>query len=279
MPSYLPLSLLSLRLDFSCALFSPDGSLVANAPHLPVHLGSMSFAVKYQIEYLKTQDNQGFKRGDVVLANHPAAGGSHLPDITCITPVFSQGKDEIIFFTASRGHHADIGGILPGSMPPTSKSLYEEGAQIKSFKIVKEGSYDRKGLLKHLCQDPSKYPGCSGTRCLRDVESDLQAQIAANQKGINLIQSLIEEWSLETVQQYMVFIRENAELAVRNLLKHVAKDQGTNQLHAIDYMDDGTPIELRISIDAEKGSAVFDFEVSVETFGAQFRLWHLKRWR
>ncbi|KDN53009.1 Hydantoinase B/oxoprolinase [Tilletiaria anomala UBC 951] len=249
------------RLDFSCALFSPDGSLVANAPHLPVHLGSMSFAVRYQIAHLaQANGGDGIQRGDVILANHPAAGGSHLPDMTCITPVFAEDRDEVIFFTASRGHHADIGGILPGSMPPTSKTLYEEGAQIKSFKIVSQGEYDRHGLIKHMLEDPSKYPGCSGSRCIRDVESDLQAQIAANQKGINLIQMLVEEWGLGTVQEYMLHIRNNAELAVRNLLRDVSKRQGTNSLHAIEYMDDGTPIELRVTIDPSAGSAIFDFE-------------------
>ncbi|UZJ55354.1 hypothetical protein CBS101457_004674 [Exobasidium rhododendri] len=255
------------RLDFSCALFSPDGGLVANAPHLPVHLGSMSFAVQYQIARLKEgkhggdqDEDKGINKGDVILANHPSAGGSHLPDMTCITPVFDEEGKEIIFFTASRGHHADIGGILPGSMPPTSKDIFEEGAQIKSFKIVKKGVFDRKGLLFHLCEEPAKYPGCSGTRCLRDVESDLQAQIAANQKGINLIHGLVEEWGLKTVQDYMQFIRSNAELAVRNLLKEVSRKQGTKELQAIDYMDDGSPIQLKVTINAEDGSAIFDFE-------------------
>lgn len=245
------------RLDFSCALFSPDGGLVANAPHLPVHLGSMSFAVRYQIESL---GKDGIHQGDVLLANHPSAGGSHLPDITCITPVFDDSGKQIIFFTASRGHHADIGGILPGSMPPTSKTIYEEGAQIKSFKIVSKGEYDRKGLLKHILEDPAQYPGCSGTRCLRDVESDLQAQIAANQKGINLIHGLVKEWGLETVQSYMGHIRSNAETAVRNLLRQVAKENGTKELLAVDYMDDGSPIQLKVTIDTENGSAIFDFE-------------------
>jgi N-methylhydantoinase B/oxoprolinase/acetone carboxylase alpha subunit len=245
------------RLDFSCALFSPDGGLVANAPHLPVHLGSMSFAVRYQIE---TLGKDGIHQGDVLLANHPSAGGSHLPDITCITPVFDDSGKQIIFFTASRGHHADIGGILPGSMPPTSKTIYEEGAQIKSFKIVSKGEYDRKGLLKHILEDPAQYPGCSGTRCLRDVESDLQAQIAANQKGINLIHGLVKEWGLETVQSYMNHIRANAETAVRNLLRQVAKENDTKELLAVDYMDDGSPIQLKVTIDTEKGSAIFDFE-------------------
>lgn len=248
------------RLDFSCAIFSPDGSLIANAPHLPVHLGSMSFAVRWQAEHSHEFEHGAFKRGDVMLTNHPVAGGSHLPDITCITPVFAPDRDEIIFYTASRGHHADIGGILPGSMPPTSKTLFQEGAQIRSFKIVNQGVYDHDGLRKLLVEEPAKFPGCSGTRCFRDVESDLKAQIAANNKGIQLINDLVEEWSLQTVQDYMLHIRDNAELAVRNLLRRVAKQQNSNELHAIDHMDDGSPIELHITIDGDKGCAVFDFE-------------------
>lgn len=248
------------RLDFSCAIFAADGSLIANAPHLPVHLGSMSFAVQYQAEHLHELGQGSFKRGDVVLANHPAAGGSHLPDITCITPVFAPDRDEIVFFTASRGHHADIGGILPGSMPPTSKTLFQEGAQIRSFKIVSEGVYDQKGLMHLLLTEPAKYPGCSGTRCFRDVESDLKAQIAANHKGIQLLNDLVHEWGLETVQSYMMHIRDNAEFSVRNLLRRVANTQKSTDLHAIDYMDDGSPIELHITINPSSGSAIFDFE-------------------
>ncbi|KAL9932364.1 hypothetical protein V8E36_008843 [Tilletia maclaganii] len=248
------------RLDFSAALFSPDGSLVANAPHLPVHLGSMSYAVRWQIDHLKSKGER-FRSGDVILANHPAAGGSHLPDMTVITPVFKEDdEDEIIFFCATRGHHADIGGILPGSMPPTSTHLREEGAAIFSFKIVSEGTFDHEGLEKLLVHDPAQYPGCSGSRCFRDVESDLKAQIAANQKGIGLIQMLVEEWGLQTVQDYMAHIRANADYAVRNLLREVAEKQKTDELRAVDYMDDGTPIQLLVKIDKQQGSAVFDFE-------------------
>lgn len=145
-------------------------------------------------------------------------------------------------------------------MPPHSKTLHEEGAQIKSFKIVEGGKYNRDGVVKHLLEDPAQYPGCSGTRCLRDVESDLQAQIAANQKGINLLNVLIDEWGLQMVQDYMMYIRSNAELSVRNLLKEVAKRQETTHLYAKDYMDDGSPIELKITIDEMDGSAFFDFE-------------------
>ncbi|NIA19470.1 MAG: 5-oxoprolinase, partial [Xanthomonadaceae bacterium] len=139
------------RLDFSCALFGPDGKLVANAPHLPVHLGSMSEAVKAQIHL----QNNHFKAGDVLVTNHPAAGGSHLPDITVITPVLREGKP--IFFVASRGHHADIGGISPGSMPPFSRRLKEEGACIMSFKLVDNGIFQQEGITA-LLQEPGNLP-------------------------------------------------------------------------------------------------------------------------
>ncbi|KAJ3805540.1 Hydantoinase B/oxoprolinase [Lentinula lateritia] len=244
------------RLDFSCALFAPDGDLVANAPFIPIHLGSMSFAVKYQ----KKLYGKDLKEGDVLMTNSPHAGGSHLPDITIITPVFDSTLKEIIFFTASRGHHADIGGILPGSMPPTSVNIFEEGAEIVSFKIVDAGVFDREGLLDYMVEQPSKYPGSSGCRNIRDVESDLKAQIAANHKGIQLIHAIVDDYGLETVQEYMYHIRSNAELSVRNLLRDVAQRAGTNELSAIDYLDDGSPIQLKVAINSSEGSAVLDFE-------------------
>ncbi|KAG0051544.1 hypothetical protein BGZ83_003585 [Gryganskiella cystojenkinii] len=250
------------RLDFSCALFGPDGGLVANAPHIPVHLGSLSHAVKYQMEYYKGDITEG----DVIMTNHPAAGGSHLPDITIITPVFNNG--EIVFFVASRGHHADIGGILPGSMPPNSKELYQEGAAIRSFKLVSKGHFDLEGLTKLLVDEPAKYPGCSGTRCLRDNVSDLKAQVAANHKGIGLVKGLIHEYGLEVVQAYMMHIRKNAEMAVRDLLKGALRRSEGKDLIATDFMDDGSRISLRIEINPEDGSAIFDFEgTSEEVYG------------
>ncbi|KAG8916547.1 hypothetical protein FRC00_014705, partial [Tulasnella sp. 408] len=224
------------RLDYSCALFAPDGDLVANAPFIPIHLGSMSFAVKYQMNLL----GKDLKNGDVIMTNSPRAGGSHLPDITIITPVFSQDQpDKIIFFTASRGHHADIGGILPGSMPPTSVNIFEEGAEIVSFKIVKEGVFDRDGMLDYLVERPAKYPGCSGCRNIRDVESDLKAVrfVALTPSPPHAVTA---EYSLETVQEYMYHIRNNAEQSVRNLLRDVAKRRGA-KLSARDYLDDGSP--------------------------------------
>lgn len=242
------------RLDFSCALFTKEGGLVANAPHIPVHLGAMAAAVRYQIKHW--QDKGGIQEGDVLISNHPQiAGGSHLPDITAITPVFHNG--EIIFFVASRGHHADIGGIAPGSMPPHSKALVDEGAMIVAFKIVKNGEFQEEGVTEIL-NAPGKIPGNSGTRNLRDNLSDLRAQIAANNSGIRLLQELVEENGLHVVEAYMNFIQENAEATVRLMLKDFSAKNGT-KVSAVDYMDDGSPIQLSIEIDQNSGDATFDF--------------------
>lgn len=241
------------RLDFSCALFSPDGGLVANAPHVPVHLGSMQFAVKYQHKLWEGKLDDG----DVLVSNHPSCGGTHLPDITVITPVFDHGI--IVFYVASRGHHADIGGLLPGSMPPNSKRLYQEGAAIKAEKLVSKGVFNEARMTELLLTEPAQHPGCSGTRCLKDNISDLKAQVAANNKGINLIQSLISEYGLRKVHTYMYAIQNTAERAVRELLKETYVKFAGEPLNATDYMDDGTPIVLTVTINNEDGSACFDF--------------------
>ena len=241
------------RLDYSCALFDSTGGLVANAPHLPVHLGSMSTCVSTQARIWHGK----LKRGDVLVSNHPSYGGTHLPDITVITPAFHD--DQIIFYVASRAHHADIGGILPGSMPPHSRELFQEGASIKSEKLVSEGKFDEARITSLLYDEPAQYPDCSGTRCLADNLNDLKAQIAANQKGINLLSALITDYSEPVVQFYMHAIQDNAENSVRHLLKGVAAKFAGKPLTAIDYMDDGSPIQLKITIDAQKGEAVFDF--------------------
>lgn len=242
------------RLDYSCALFDENGGLVANAPHLPVHLGSMSTCVQKQAEIWRGK----LKKGDVLVSNHPMFGGTHLPDITVITPAFS--GDKIVFYVASRAHHADIGGILPGSMPPHSRELFQEGASIKTEKLVSQGNFNEQRIIELLLKEPAQYPGCSGTRCLADNLNDLKAQIAANQKGINLISTLIGDYGEDVVQFYMRNIQDNAELSVRNLLKDVSKRFEGQDLSAVDYMDDGSPIRLKITIDANKGEAVFDFE-------------------
>lgn len=262
------------RLDFSCALFGPDGGLVANAPHVPVHLGAMSSTVRWQLKYWGNNLNEG----DVLVTNHPCAGGSHLPDITVVTPVFNNGK--LVFFVASRGHHAEIGGITPGSMPPFSKSIWEEGAAIKAFKLVDKGIFQEEGIIK-LLQFPNSDESAHnipGTRRLQDNLSDLQAQVAANRRGITLIKELIEQYGLDTVQAYMTYVQVNAEGAVREMLKSVAA-RVTSQspkfgagdsvtIEEEDYMDDGSVIHLNLTIDPHKGEANFDFSgTSPEVYG------------
>ena len=243
------------RLDYSCALFDSTGGLVANAPHLPVHLGSMSTCVRTQAKIWQGK----LKPGDVIVSNHPEYGGTHLPDITVVTPAFAPNNKDILFYVASRAHHADIGGILPGSMPPHSRELYQEGAAIKSELLVSQGHFNEKRITELLYDEPSQYPDCSGTRCLADNINDLKAQIAANKKGITLISALIEDYGESVVQFYMQQIQTNAEQSVRHLLKQVYQRFAGKNLHAIDYMDDGSPIELNITIDGEKGEAFFDF--------------------
>ncbi|XP_061977979.1 5-oxoprolinase 1 [Populus nigra] len=257
------------RLDFSCALFGPDGGLVANAPHVPVHLGAMSSTVRWQLNYW----GENLNEGDVLVTNHPSAGGSHLPDITVITPVFDNGK--LVFFVASRGHHAEIGGITPGSMPPFSKSIWEEGAAIKAFKLVEKGIFQEEGIVNLLQESAHKIPG---TRRLQDNLSDLHAQVAANQRGISLIKELIEQYGLETVQAYMTYVQLNAEEAVREMLKSVAArvssqsdkfgENNNVTIEEEDSMDDGSVIHLKLTIDSNKGEAFFDFSgTSPEVYG------------
>ncbi|XP_055549431.1 5-oxoprolinase [Wyeomyia smithii] len=249
------------RLDFSCALFGPDGGLVSNAPHIPVHLGAMQETVQYQIKVR----GDTLKPGDVLLSNHPQAGGSHLPDLTVITPVFYPEVPKPVFFVASRGHHADIGGITPGSMPPHSKSLSQEGAAFKSFMLVDGGVFQEAEIIDRL-STPTSAPGAAGTRNLSDNLSDLKAQIAANQKGIQLVAELIDSYGLNVVQAYMGYMQQNAELAVRDMLKQIAKETklrtGSTVLTATEQMDDGSPICLQVSIDDKEGSAVCDFSGS-----------------
>jgi 5-oxoprolinase (ATP-hydrolysing) len=249
------------RLDFSCALFSPTGDLVANAPHVPVHLGAMSAAVKAQIRLWRGR----LEPGDVLVSNHPADGGSHLPDITVITPVFRQGA--IIFWVAARGHHADIGGISPGSMPPASRRIEEEGACIRSFKLVENGVFQEAGIADLLtapggAAQPPGRPPVTGTRRLADNISDLKAQVAANQKGIDLLVEMVDRYGLEVVQAYMGHVQDAAEEAVRRRLRELSLEKGLakkDTVRAVDRLDDGSPIALALTIDRSDGTAVFDF--------------------
>ena len=264
------------RLDFSCALFDKMGDLVANAPHQPVHLGAMSEAVKQQVKL----QGKVLKEGDVLLTNHPCAGGSHLPDITVVSPVWKEG--EIIFFIANRGHHADVGGISPGSMPPFSRTLQEEGVCIKTFKIVQNGIFNESEIID-LLSAPTKIltdfgeRKISGTRSLSDNLSDLKAQVAANQRGINLLLEMVDHFStssesgLKVVQAYMNHIQQNAEDAVRNMLIKLSDREGLDEvgvLRAKDFLDDGSEIVLKIIIDKRVGEAIFDFTgTSAELWG------------
>ncbi|XP_063900727.1 5-oxoprolinase-like [Zophobas morio] len=236
------------RLDFSCALFGPDGGLVANAPHIPVHLGAMQEAVKYQITLLK-----GFLQpGDVIISNHPEAGGSHLPDITCITPVFYEESSAPVFFVAARGHHADVGGITPGSMPPTSRFLEQVNNLCYLLSLVSFLFRLLGGTSLLLLFMP---PG--------DNISDLKAQIAANHHGIRLVNELIEQYGIKVVQAYMHHIQENASDRVRKSLQEIFERsifRGKEKvvLYAEDRMDDGSPICVHLTI-FKDGSASFDF--------------------
>ncbi|KKY35570.1 putative 5-oxoprolinase (atp-hydrolysing) [Diaporthe ampelina] len=240
------------RLDFSCAIFSPDGKLVANAPHIPIHLGSMQFAIQYQHRLWKDR----LQPGDVLLTNHPQCGGTHLPDLTVVSPVFL--NESIIFYVASRGHHTDIGGRGITSMMPESKQLWEEGISIESMKIVSGGNFLESDVREAFAA-AGKFPGCSATRRIGDNLSDLRAQIASNQRGIVLLGKLCDEFSLPVVHRCMDGIQTNAEFAVREFFKRVAKDH-PEPLAATDWFDDGTAIRLRVTIDPDTGSATYDFE-------------------
>ncbi len=231
------------RLDFSCALFNNEGSLVANAPHVPVHLGSMSEAIKTVVRLNK--DN--IYPDDVFVLNAPFNGGTHLPDVTVITPVFDKNGKEIIFFVASRGHHADIGGKTPGSGPPDSKHIEEEGVLIDNFKLFDKGIFREQEMRKILSS--GKYP-------CRNVEhnmADLAAQVAANKTGINEINSMIDQFGIETVHAYMNHVQDNAEESIRNAIVNLKQGEYEYEL------DNGEFIRVNVKIDKKKREAIIDF--------------------
>jgi 5-oxoprolinase (ATP-hydrolysing) len=230
------------RLDFSCAIFTPTGDLVVNAPHIPVHLGAMSETVKQLLAEVPEMEP-----GDVYVTNDPFRGGSHLPDVTVITPVHDASSGELIFLTASRAHHAEIGGIVPGSMPPFSKTLAEEGVLIRSFRLVAGGESREDELRKLLSSGP--YP----SRSVEDNLADVSAQVAANNVGVRQLRELVERYSLIVVHAYMHHIQAAAAAKMRLALSRL--DDGTYQRS--DHLDDGAPISVAIEIRGE--SAVVDF--------------------
>ncbi|PHS09672.1 MAG: hydantoinase [Blastopirellula sp.] len=229
------------RLDFSCALFTAAGDLVVNAPHILVHLGAMGETVQHILH-----DNPQMQAGDVFVTNDPFRGGSHLPDVTVVTPVFDT-QNELLFLTASRAHHAEIGGITPGSMPPFSKNLAEEGVLIRNFKLIAAGE-SRADRLAEILQS-GQYP----SRAVSDNLADIQAQVAANQNGATQLLDLVEQYGIDVVKAYMNHIQNAAEQKTRNALARLA--DGHHQF--TDHLDDDTPISVDVHITGDQ--AVIDF--------------------
>jgi len=231
------------RLDFSCALFDADGNLIANAPHMPVHLGSMGESIKTVIA-----KNAGrMKPGDVYVLNDPYNGGTHLPDVTVITPVFDEEEKSILFYVGSRGHHADIGGITPGSMPPFSKTVEEEGVLLDNVKLVEDGHMLEAEMRRLL--GAARYPARNPDQNI----ADLRAQVAANEKGVQELKRMVAHFGLDVVRAYMGHVQDNAEECVRRVIG-VLKDGEFSY-----EMDNGAAIQVRITIGADKRSATIDF--------------------
>jgi len=231
------------RLDFSCAVFDRHGRLVANAPHMPVHLGSMDRSVETIIRL-----NEGrIRQGDVFALNAPYNGGTHLPDITVCTPVFDEKGKTILFWVASRGHHADVGGISPGSMSPRATNIHEEGVYIDNFLLVERGRFREKELYALL--ESGQYPARNP---LQNV-NDLKAQIAANEKGVRELRRMVEQFSLGVVEAYMGHVQDNAAESVRRVI-----DRLTDSEFAFE-MDQGAVIKVKISVDKTNREATVDF--------------------
>ncbi len=231
------------RLDFSCALFDADGELVANAPHVPVHLGSMSEAVR------TVNRNAGaiMKPGDVYMLNNPFNGGTHLPDVTVITPVFDRSEQNILFYVGSRGHHADIGGRTPGSAPPDSTHIDEEGVVIDTFKLVEAGRLQDQKVRALLAS--GKFP----CRNIDHNMADLAAQIAANETGVREVNKMIDQYGLPVVHAYMGHVQDNAEESVRRVISALKPGEFTFAL------DHGAQIRVKIHVDYSTREAVIDF--------------------
>ncbi|HEY9537238.1 MAG TPA: hydantoinase B/oxoprolinase family protein [Kiloniellaceae bacterium] len=231
------------RLDFSCAIFDPDGNLVANAPHMPVHLGSMGESIKTVIR----ENKATMRPGNVYALNAPYNGGTHLPDVTVITPVFDDAGEALLFYVGSRGHHADIGGRTPGSSPPDSTRIEEEGVLIDNFLLVEQGRFREQETLALLSS--GRYP----CRNPQQNMADLAAQIAANETGVQEVRKMVAHFGLEVVQAYMRHVQDNAEESVRRVLD-VLKDGRFSY-----PLDNGSKIEVRITVDKAAREATIDF--------------------
>ena len=231
------------RLDFSCALFDPEGNLVANAPHVPVHLGSMSESVRAVLR----RHGGDMRPGDAFMLNAPYAGGTHLPDITVVRPVFDR-SGRLIFCVAARGHHADVGGVIPGSIPALSRSVEEEGVLIEHFRLVTAGRFEEEAVRERFSRGP--WPA----RNVACNLADLRAQLAACEKGVEELERMIGEFGLETVQAYMGHVQDNAEEAVRRVVARL--HDGTFEY----AMDDGSRIRVAIRVDRDRRRVTVDFD-------------------
>lgn len=230
------------RLDFSCAVFDNRGNLVANAPHMPVHLGSMDASVATAI-----RENPVIHPGDVFLINAPYNGGTHLPDLTVCTPVFDDQGREIRFWVASRGHHADIGGISPGSMSPLATNIEEEGVYIDNFKLIDAGRFCEAELEALL--NGARYP----VRNIVQNVNDLKAQVAANEKGVAELKKMIAQFGEDVVEAYMGHVQDNAAESVRRVLDQLPNGEFSYE------MDQGCKIVVKITVDRDKREATVDF--------------------
>ncbi|BCM91954.1 acetophenone carboxylase gamma subunit [Abditibacteriota bacterium] len=230
------------RLDFSCAVFDAEGNLVANAPHMPVHLGSMDASVRAAI-----RENPVIRPGDVFLVNAPYNGGTHLPDLTVCTPVFDGAGQRIRFWVASRGHHADIGGIAPGSMSPLATHIDEEGVYIDNFKLLEQGRFREEELDALLTG--ARYP----VRQLAQNVNDLKAQVAANEKGVVELTRMVALFGEEVTRAYMIHVQDNAAESVRRVLDRLKDGAFTYE------MDQGCKIVVKVTVDREKREATVDF--------------------
>ncbi|WP_437321690.1 hydantoinase B/oxoprolinase family protein [Sorangium sp. So ce385] len=235
------------RLDFSCALFDAEGHLIANAPHMPVHLGSMGESIRTVIAR-----NPGMKPGNVYVLNDPYHGGTHLPDVTVVTPVWDDPGARALFYVASRGHHADIGGITPGSMPPFSRTIEEEGVLLDNVKLVEAGRLREAEILAALGSGP--YPA----RNPRQNLADLRAQIAANEKGAQELSAMVAQFGLETVHAYMKHVQDNAEESVRLAIARLDPALLRDGRFTLP-LDNGATIAVSVRIDRARRSAVVDF--------------------
>jgi 5-oxoprolinase (ATP-hydrolysing) len=231
------------RLDFSCALFDPEGNLIANAPHMPVHLGSMGTSIK---EVLR-RNRDTMRPGDVYAINDPYHGGTHLPDVTVVTPVYDAAGTGILFFVASRGHHAEIGGLTPGSMPAFSANVHEEGVLFDNWLLVRDGRFREEQTRRLLVEAP--YPSRNPEANL----ADLRAQVAANEKGVAEVAAMIEHFGLDVVQAYMGHVQDNAEAAVRRVIDRLSDGEYRYE------MDNGAVVAVSVRVDRAGRTATIDF--------------------